>query len=170
MLLEKRAQTPVEQRSYSTYYLVFSGILFLGTMWSVWDEVSVRRPWKDYQNAYHTLTIQKLDSLRAEAVAGLDSALVLQLQADMAKAQEALNSEEYQTAVSAKTDLQKELDVATREWRFARSRSDAAYYEYKKKLQEGKTGSDLRQDLEKQDASIVEHAGEMESLNARIAT
>lgn len=170
MLLEKRAQTPVEQRSYSTYYLVFSGILFLGTMWSVWDEVSVRRPWKDYQNSYHTLTIQKLDSLRAEAVAGLDSALVLQLQVDMAKAQEALNSAEYQTAVSAKTDLQKELDVATREWRFARSRSDAAYYEYKKKLQEGKTGSDLRQDLEKQDASIVEHAGEMESLNARIAT
>ncbi|MEX1277321.1 MAG: c-type cytochrome [Bacteroidota bacterium] len=170
MLLEKRAQTPVEQRSYSTYYLVFSGILFLGTMWSVWDEVSVRRPWKDYQNSYHALAIQKLDSLRAEAVAGLDSALVLQLQVDMAKAQEALNSEEYQTAVSAKTDLQKELDVATREWRFARSRSDAAYYEYKKKLQEGKTGSDLRQDLEKQDASIVEHAGEMESLNARIAT
>ena len=169
MLLEKRAQTPVEQRSYSKYYLIFSGILFLGTMWSVWDEVRVRRPWKEYQTAYTSMVIEKLDSLRAATAGELDSALVLQLQDDLAKAQEGLNSEEYRAAVEEKTDLQKELDVATREWRFARSRSDAAYYEYKKSLAEGKESSSLREDLAKQDASIVEHAGEMEVLNTRIA-
>lgn len=169
MLLEKRAQIPVEQRSYSMYYLVFSGILFLGTMWSVWDEVSVRRPWKDYQSEYHNLVIQKLDSLRADELAQLDSALVLQLEEELAKALEGMNSEEYRSAVDKRTDLQKDLDVATREWRFARSRSDASYYEYKKALAAGKDATGLRKDLERHDASIVQYAGEMETLNAAIA-
>ena len=45
----KRSEVPVEQRNYSKLYLVFAGLLFIGTMWSVLDEVTTRRPWKEFQ-------------------------------------------------------------------------------------------------------------------------
>ena len=41
-MFQKRAETPVENRNYSTFYLVFSGLLFLSTLWAVVDEVVVR--------------------------------------------------------------------------------------------------------------------------------
>ncbi len=169
MLFEQRARIPVEQRSYGKYYLIFSAILFLGTMWSVWDEVSVRRPWKDYQRRYHDLLLQRLDSVRAEVHAQIDSTAAAELVAELQKAKEALSSEEYLNALEQKTDLQKDLDIATREWRFARSRSDATYYAYKKAVAEGKDASSLRKELDGHDADIAHYAAEMETLNAKIA-
>lgn len=169
MILDKRAQTPVETRSYGKFYIIFSGILFLGTMWAVWDEVRIRRPWKEYQSNYHEILIAKLDSLQKDALAQLDSAQVAQLEADLKQAQAGLESAEYRKSVSAKTDLQKKLDLATREWRFARSRSDAAYYEYKKSIHDGKEDSRLKTELDKHDAHIVKFANEMDDLNKKIA-
>ena len=169
MLLEKRAQIPVETRSYGRYYLLFSAILFLGTMWSVWDEVRVRRPWKEYQIGYHDLVAGKLDSLRSEALTQIDSAQVAQLREALTVAQKGLESEKYVRAVEAKFDLQKQLDLETRDWRFARSRSDASYYIYKKSIHEGKEDTNLKEELAEHDASIVRHADEMEVLNRKIA-
>lgn len=166
---EQKTEIPVEQRNYSKLYLVFSSILFLGTIWAVWDEVKVRRPWKEYQDEYRTLSLKKLDSLKQVALAEIDSAHMKELQEQLAKAQAGMESEEYKKAVEEKEQILRHLDIATREWRFARSRSDAAYYQYQKSKIEGKEDEKLRQEVAKHDADIAKYAKEMESLNQQIA-
>ncbi|HEY4613134.1 MAG TPA: c-type cytochrome, partial [Bacteroidota bacterium] len=166
---EEKQEIPVENRDYSRLYLIFSGLLFLGTMWAVWDEVKVRRPWKDYQDGYREMLVQRLDSLRLAAEQEIDSATVAGLQEQKAKMLAAMESDEYRSAVSGKNALLGELDIATREWRFARSRSDAAYYLYQKSKLDGKEDPSLRDEVSKHDASIAMHAKEMDELNGKIA-
>ncbi|MGH2569409.1 MAG: hypothetical protein ACRDGA_13810, partial [Bacteroidota bacterium] len=165
---DKKTEIPVESRDYSLLYIVFSGVLFLGTVWAVWDEVKVRRPWKVYQEEYRQLLVQRLDSLHGNAVDEIDTETVSALQEQLAKAQAAMESEEFQQAVEAKEQFLRELGVATREWRFARSRSDAAYYLYQKSKLEGNEDSKLRQEVASHDADIAKYAKEMEGLNANI--
>ncbi len=166
---EHKTEIPVESRNYSRLYLMFSGILFLGTVWAVWDEVKVRRPWKSYQEEYQKLLVEKLDSLRQASFAQIDSATVAGMQERLAKALVAMESEEYKKAVEEKNKLLRELDIATREWRFARSHSDAAYYRYQKSMLDGKEDAAARQEVAKHDADIGKHAKEMETINSKIA-
>ena len=70
----KRADTPIETRDYGRIYLVLSGLLFLGTMWAVVDEISTRRPWKEMQEEYFTLSQQKWEERLKQAEASFDSA------------------------------------------------------------------------------------------------
>ena len=70
----KRADTPIESRDYGKIYLLLSGLLFIGTMWAVIDEISTRRPWKEYQEQYFALSEQKWQERLKEAEAAFDSA------------------------------------------------------------------------------------------------
>jgi mono/diheme cytochrome c family protein len=168
-MLEQRAQIPVEQRNYGTFYIVFSAILFLGTVWAVWDEVSVRRPWKEYQSQYYDLLYQKLDSLRTEALNTVDSTEVANLQQRLQQAQGALESPEYVEAINQKNDLLKDLDLATRNWRFGRSRSDAAFYQYQQAMLAGRDTVSPRAEVDEYEAAIRKYAAEMEELQTKIA-
>ncbi|MGB2867345.1 MAG: cytochrome c [Bacteroidota bacterium] len=169
-MFDKRSQTPVESRNYELFYVAFSGLLFLGTVWAVWDEVKVRRPWKEYQARYYELYAQKTDSLRQAALQEIDSSQAAQLNQALAEANKGLESDEYMKTVKAKEKLQEDLDIATREWRFARSRSDAAYFQYKKALSEGKSGLSEKVELDKHDAAIARHFGEKTDLESKVAT
>ena len=84
-MAENKPEIPVESRNYSKLYLIFSAVLFLGTVWSVWDEVKVRRPWKVHQARYQELFVLKLDSLRRAAAEGIDSAAAAGLRDQIAK-------------------------------------------------------------------------------------
>ncbi|MEP0823220.1 MAG: c-type cytochrome [Ignavibacterium sp.] len=168
-MLEQRAQIPVERRSYAGFYLAFSALLFLGTIWAVWDEVRIRRPWKEYQTTYYETLYARLDSLKRQALNEIDPEEIASLEASEREAREALKNEEYREAVDKKNALLKELDVATREWRFARSRSDAAYYQYQKASLKGDDASDLKKEVERHDADIAQYARQMEELNGQIA-
>ena len=168
-MLEKRSQTPVEQRSYGTFYIVFSAILFLGTVWAVWDEVSIRRPWKDYQSQYYDLLHQKLDSLRSEALHAVDSSEVASLHRRLKEAQNALSSEEYVAAMDQKNSLLKDYDLATRNWRFARSRSDASFYQYQQAMLAGRDTVSLRAEVALHETNIRNYAAEMKELEGKLA-
>ncbi len=168
-MLEQRARIPVEQRNYEMFYIVFSAILFLGTVWAVWDEVSVRRPWKGYQSQYYALLYQKLDSLKTAAVNAIDSTEAESLRQRLKQAQDALGSDEYVRMMDQKNGLLKDLDVATRNWRFARSRSDAAFYQYQQALLTGKDTTSSRAEVHEYEAAIAKYAAEMDELQKRIA-
>jgi mono/diheme cytochrome c family protein len=168
-MFEKRAQIPVESRQYVHFYLAFSGILFLATAWSIYDEVRVRRPWKEYQEQYRDLAAQTFDSLRTTAIAEIDSTHSNQLKDAIAAAEQGLHSRDYLEAFEAKQELAKLLDVAIREWRFARSRSDAAYYTYKKALNSGEKAVQEKNLLDEHDANIAKHFSEKNDLEAKIA-
>lgn len=167
-MLERRAQIPVEQRNYATFYVIFSAILFLGTVWAVWDEVSVRRPWKDYQTAYYDLLYQTLDSLRTEELLAVDSSEVESLEEQLQAAQDARSSEEYVEAVKKKNDILKDLDVATLEWRWARSRSDAAYYQFQQAMLAGRDTTAYRKEVDENDEEVRTYGAQMEELQGQV--
>ena len=167
-MLEERSKIPVERRRYGTFYIVFSGILFLGTLWAVWDEVSVRRPWKAYEAEYYDLLHTKLDSLKTVALEEVDSSEVAGLKEELQKAEAGKASDTYTQTYDKRFQLMKELDVATREWRFARSRSDAAYYQYQQAMLAGKDTTSQREEVDKNDAEIAQYADQMSALQKQI--
>ena len=65
-------------------------------------------------------------------------------------------------------DLQQKLSDATRDWRFARSNSDAAYYEYQTALHEGRPTEKLKKKLDDISAEIAAHAKEMDGIDKEI--
>jgi hypothetical protein len=106
----------------------------LGTVWAVVDEVSIRRPWKEYQRDFHSYAEKNLHDRYIAALSQVDSSKYHDLQKDSTAAEQAFQSEDYSNAVLTLNKLERDLDEVTRNWRFSRSRSDAEYYEYKKNI------------------------------------
>ena len=170
MLFKNRAQIPIEQRNYSLYYLVLSGLLFLGTMWAVVDEIATRRPWKEYQKDYlemaDTLIQQRVD----QAANDLDSADLADARLKLTAAQDSMQSNAYNGAL-AEFNRRKELLIdETREFQFAKSRGDEAYYFYKKSLKEGSDDAGEKQKLEQNEAQMACHQQTMNQQNTQAAT
>lgn len=167
---EKRAETPVELRSYGTYYLIFSALLILGTLWAVVDEVKIRRPWKEYQTQYYALAATKLDSLKNAAAADIDSTRSAALKQALDSTETSLKFPEYTSAVNKKEALLKQLDVVTSNWRFSRGRSDAAYYQYQRvKLEKGRDDPKLRKEVADDDSNAASYFADISVLNSKIA-
>ncbi|MGA7159365.1 MAG: c-type cytochrome [Bacteroidota bacterium] len=167
-MFQKRADTPVENRNYSTFYLVFSGLLFLSTLWAVVDEVVVRRPWKEYQSTYYKLSEEKVAAQYNDALAAVDSSTAADINSHLAEANKKLGSKEYLDAMKKDGELQQQLADATQDWRFARSNSDAAYYQYQSALHEGRPTADLKKKVDDIDAGIAAYAKKMDDINLEI--
>lgn len=88
----RRAATPIETRDYGRVYLILSLLLFLGTMWAVLDEVSTRRPWKDYEEEYYKLSRQKWQSHLQDADSLIDTAAVHQITDSLRQEEAMLNT------------------------------------------------------------------------------
>jgi mono/diheme cytochrome c family protein len=134
---KKRYNTPIEIRNYSTMYLVFSLVLFLATMYSIIDEVTVRRPWKDYQNNYRTLALQKFTAKMEEATAMFDSAGFVEAQKNLIAIEAKQQSDEYTSATAKLEQVKEALLDASRNYTFAKSKGDEAYYFYQTAKHEG---------------------------------
>ncbi|MDA0986372.1 MAG: c-type cytochrome [Bacteroidetes bacterium] len=164
----ERLKISIENRNYANYYLVISFILFLATAWAVIDEIITRRPWKDYQIEYQQLLNEKLVAKYDEAISLVDSSYINGLQTDLSATKNILNSEEYQNIFDELNDLQAELIYATREWSFARSKSDAIYYEYNKSLIEGEVNKVAEKKLREIEKEIQNYADSITAVNLRI--
>ena len=159
----KRAKTPIETRDYGRVYLLLSALLFIGTMWAVVDEVLTRRPWKEYQQEYHELSLQKWQEAYAEAVANFDSSALQALQIEYAEAEEKFKNPEYRSLVPELSQIDNELLDANRDFTFAKSRSDEAYYFWKKSIHEGKEDEDSK-------SKVQEYADQISKFNTRVET
>jgi len=161
--LKKRYETPVEARNYSKLYLVLSGILFLGTMYSIVDEVTVRRPWKEYQNAYRDTAIVRFTNKMNDAVAMFDSAGYLEAQKTYMEIETKLSSAEYRSAGEQLELVKEELVDASRDYTFAKSLGDEAYYFYQTAKKEGSA------DVEAKEKKLRGYEMEMDSLGKIVA-
>ena len=168
--LKKRREIPVEQRRYDKIYLSLALVLFLATLWAVIDEVSTRRPWKEYQKKFYQLKLAKLDSLYRIAVANFDSARYKELSEALAKAKSELQSEEYKKALAEYKQYEKELAELTREFQFAKSRSDEYYYFYQKAKLENKGDKEVRDwwtKIQREEALMNEFNAKIEELTKK---
>lgn len=166
-MLRKRTYIPIEQRNYSLYYLVFSGLLFVGTMWAVVDEVSVRRPWKDHQREFRQLMLSRVDAKIEEMVAELDSLELADLMEDVEAARRAMEGDEYRGMTRSLNAIQERLNDVTREYQFAKSRGDEAYYFHKKSLLEGKEDRRQKELLQRYEAEMRRHQAESNVLTGQ---
>ena len=157
----KRAETNVESRNYSNIYLILSGLLFIGTMWSVVDEISTRRPWKEYQAEYFKLSEQKWNQRLNDESAAFDTAAYAQLKNELNEAEAKLHSPEFVNAEKEINSIDEELLDVNRAYTFAKSLSDEAYYFWKKSIHEGAEDKGAKEKLDK-------YSGQMKVSNARV--
>lgn len=163
----RRAETPIESRDYGKVYLALSGLLFLGTVWAVFDEVDTRQPWKDYQAQYLSLSVQKWQERLKEAESAFDSATYAELAAQQRDAESKLNSPEVQAVQAEVTRLDEELLHANRAFTFAKSRGDEAYYFWKKSIHEGKEDEGYRDQVKQFESEMQVTNAKVEALTAK---
>lgn len=156
-----RAETPIETRNYGQVYFFLSAMLFVGTLWSVVDEMSTRRPWKVTQEQYFNLDEQKWGERLKDARSAFDSSAYAQVQSEMAEANAKLASPEVQKIAQDANRLDEELLDATRDYTFAKSRGDEAYYFWKKSIHEGNEDPGYKN-------KVLELTALMAKYNARV--
>ena len=166
-MLKKRLQTPIEERDYSRYYLAFSGLLFVGTMWAVVDEVSTRRPWKDFQREYYSLTEQAIGEQLEFAKMYVDSISLTELGVQLSAIQDSMGAPDYTTVVDARIGILEQLIDLNREYQFAKSRSDEAYYFYKKSLKDESEDLGQKQVLEENESAMRVYQDQIRVLESR---
>jgi len=142
--ITKRAETPIEHRSYGGVYLLLSGLLFVGTMWSVVDEVSTRRPWKEYQDQYLTLSEEGWKTSLEDARFELDSTELMELIGARDSLAAIITSAPIVSAARSVDEVDHQLLDANRAVTFAKSKGDEAYYFWKKSIHEGHEDEGLR--------------------------
>lgn len=163
----KRGETPIESREYGKIYLVLSGLLFLGTMWAVVDEVMTRRPWKDYQREYHELSLQKWQEQLATEYTNFDSSALVRIDSELSEAEKRLKIPEYLQAIDEIKEIDDELLDVTRDVTFAKSREDEAYYFWKKSLHEGREDETWKALVVLYENEKLEANANVEKLEAR---
>lgn len=165
-MFKKRSEIPIESRNYSLYYLLFSGVLFLGTMWAVVDEVATRRPWKDEQRQYYELLSQRVQEQIDQAIADFDSSTFLELEVDLAAATDSLNGIPYRNTLEKHNQVLEQLIEEQREFQFAKSRGDEAYYFYKKSVKEGSPDEGEKRKLDENEALMGRHQTAITALES----
>ncbi len=162
----KRAETPIETRDYGKVYFVLSALLFIGTMWAVVDEVSTRRPWKEIQEKYFALSAQQWEGKLQEARAAFDSASGAQLSGDLQRITAEMSAPRMQALQQRLNELGSRLLDANRDYQFAKSRGDEAYYFWKKSLHEGKEDPGEKKKVDEMTAQMAGYSREVDSLTA----
>ncbi|TLY28473.1 MAG: c-type cytochrome [Ignavibacteria bacterium] len=162
-----RAETPIETRDYGRVYFIMSALLFLGTMWSVLDEVTTRRPWKEEQDQYLVLSIEKWQQRLKDAQAAFDSSSFLRLSAQLKEAQDRLVSPEARAIQKEVDSLEEVLLDANRDFTFAKSRADEAYYFWKKSIHEGKEDPGYRSKVQELTALMAKYNARVDELTSR---
>jgi len=160
----KRAEQPVESRSYGNIYLSLSALLFIGTMWAVVNEVSTRRPWKEYQDQYFKLSEQKWNDRLNDAVSSFDSTTYEQLKRELDSADANLQTPDYLQAMQGIDKIENQLLDANRDYTFAKSRSDEAYYFWKKSIHEGHEDQGWKKKVDEYGVQMVQFSQRIDNL------
>lgn len=166
-MVPQRSHIPIEQRNYSVHYIVFAGILFLGTMWAVVDEVSTRRPWKDVQRQYREVASSKVRERLDQAIADFDSSAFGEASGRLQAAQDSVNGPVYAGTLGAYNGVLVELARENRDYQFAKSRGDEAYYFFKKSLHEGGENPREKERLARDEEEMAVHMASIKILEGR---
>lgn len=118
--------TDVEQKSYSGFFFVLSGILALITLWGIWNETITRRPWKQYQRRFFKMELEKAKTEYEN--------LIKENKVSSTKAVNYVNNPEYRKLLKEFDQAQVDLDELAQKRQFIKSDADEAYYEYKHSL------------------------------------
>ena len=57
--MSDKRYVPVEEQSLSLPFFILASLLCATTLWAVYDETFSRRPWKNYQNRFSDLQLER---------------------------------------------------------------------------------------------------------------
>ncbi len=138
--MEGKAETPVEEKSYSLLYFVSATILLLVNIWAIGDEMVTRRPWKSYQKQFYKIQTENVKAEYEEAAQNIQFTYE-NIKTQLAAAKEDINSpknqDNYKRALRQLNKSQTELDEVNQEYQFVNSEFGAINYLYEKALKEG---------------------------------
>lgn len=161
---KERYETPVERRNYSKYYFAFSALLMIGTLWAVVDEVTIRRPWKEYQREFDALKLKKVEAEFEAVKAKINKKQERKLLSDLAVAKAKLETAGYKELAKKFEDMKDEIFDTEGEQRAVKSESDAAFYSYKVTVHEGHPSARKKAKLDELEAEEKKLAAVIDSL------
>jgi len=140
--MPQRGFVPDEKRSLRIFFFVSSMILVGTTVWALWDEAVLRRPWIRYQVAFKQLEIERvqreLDDARVRLEQPETQAKLASLREELRWAEEARKGPEYRAALHEVARLRVAYQEVNQDLRFTRSELDEAFYWYDKARHGGK--------------------------------
>ena len=159
--MPKRSETPLEERNYSTIFLILSALLAITTFWAIWDMIRTRAPWQRYQmelNAQERANVEADLQIAQEEFDSQHLERYDALKTDLAEAKANLEGEAYQQIQSELEIADFAIEDAMQDYRFAKSEFDALWYEYKHAEHEGHTteAENLRPKVDKLNAEVDE--------------
>jgi len=162
----------VERKSYGHIYFAIILIGSLITLWSFWDEVITRRPWKKYQREFNRLELARAKNELAQAEARLNTPEYKELEKKLSEAEKDFNSKKgpYQEALKRLEQAKIKLFEITQEQQFLKSEADEAFYWYSKALHENDKDVLIRKhELDKLEAQVKEMQPEIDRRQAEVA-
>ncbi|HCU24428.1 MAG TPA: hypothetical protein DF383_05360, partial [Deltaproteobacteria bacterium] len=144
------------ERSYSFVWFLLSGALMLLALWFVYDEAAGRRTWKKYAAEWAELESKRLEAAIAEARKGIDPKELKRIQLEREKAQQALESDEYQHLLQEEKTKRIALNVANQNLQFAKADLDEVFYQWKHAQHEGEDFSAYKKRYDELEKKIQE--------------
>lgn len=163
----------IEKKSYGYIYFIIILIGSLVTLWSFWDEVITRRPWKKYQREFNQLELARLNKELKEKEAELNTPEYKELEKKLAEAERDFKSNRgaYQDALRRLEQAKIKLFEVTQEQQFLKSEADEAFYWYSKALHEHDKDVLIRKHtLDKLEAQVKEIQPEIDKYQMEVAT
>ena len=128
----RRTRLPDERRPLRMAFFASSMALVLATGWALWDEGMTRRPWIEYQHQFNRLEQQMVEEALQAAEAKYRSpeiqAKVRELEAALAKAEEAIQGPEYSRLKAELAALDRQQADKAQQIQFIKSELDEQRY------------------------------------------
>ncbi len=128
---------PPEEKTSPVTFFVLGILMVVVTMWTVWDEVFTRRPWKDYQRRFNQYERQLVEKDLAKARKG-SGAQVAQIDVQIKSLEEKLAKDPDLAALKANLEkVELETFERVQDFQFTKSEFDAAYFHHQEGIRRG---------------------------------
>ncbi|MEW6776547.1 MAG: c-type cytochrome [Bdellovibrionota bacterium] len=180
-----RRSKPVEQVSLSVPFFVAALAFFLFTLWTVFDEYGPRRTWKQYQAQFTALETARLQKDIEAELARLQGSTpadpsqkegeqlppLPEIQQKLAEARNAAETPEFKKIESDIQKKERELFLATQDWKIAKSWDieHAFFYEEALKHKHEHEIAELKAKLDKDAADIARTGEKMKAVETELA-
>jgi len=160
------------EKSKTMFFFITSQILLVLTLYSLFDEAVVRRPWKRFQNEFNRLemnvAVKELNKVRSEFKSQGTSKKLKSLELKLEEAIIAKESKEYIDAKDKLDELAITYDDLVLDVKFNKSIFDAIYYEWKHAYQTGHDYEEAKKNYYEIDKKIKEGNEKLVAMEAKL--
>lgn len=149
----------VYARDIDKLNIIFAAVAvasLLSVLWMIWDDYA--REWKRYQRQFQVIEREVTQQQLANEEAGIDQTELAQLTQQRDAAEQTLAGQQEQIGglEAELEEVQTDLELATQEFRFARSIFDSRRWTYEEAVQKGGDSSAEQAAWEEADARLAE--------------